>query len=44
MKLGRYYGIEDHVKSLLEYVTIKKKNSDFVLPWNEYKDLVMDLQ
>lgn len=43
-KFGRYYGIEDHVRSLLEYVTIKKKNSDFVLPWNEYKDLVMDLQ
>jgi predicted transcriptional regulator len=44
MKFGRYYDIENHVKSLLEYVTIKKKNSDFVLPWNEYKDLVMDLQ
>jgi predicted transcriptional regulator len=44
MKLGRYYDIENHVKSLLEYVTIKKKNNDFVLPWNEYEDLVMDLQ
>lgn len=44
LKFGKYYDIEDHVKTLLEYVDTKKKNSDFVLPWNEYKDLVKDLE
>jgi len=44
LKFGKYYDLEDHVKTLLEYVDIKKKNSNFVLPWNEYKDLIRDLQ
>lgn len=44
LKFGKYYDIEDHVKTLLEYVDAKKKNSNFVLPWNEYKDLVKDLE
>jgi predicted transcriptional regulator len=43
-KFGRYYAIEKHIETLLEYVNTKKKNSYFVLPWNEYQDLVKDLQ
>jgi predicted transcriptional regulator len=44
VKFGKYYDIEDHIKTLLEYVDTKQKNSDFVLPWNEYNDLVKDLE
>ncbi|MFH0904467.1 MAG: ArsR family transcriptional regulator [Methanobacteriota archaeon] len=36
---ARIYDIPEHMESLLEYVRIKKKNSNFVLPWNEYMDL-----
>ncbi|MCX9015376.1 MAG: ArsR family transcriptional regulator [Candidatus Methanoperedens sp.] len=36
---GRLYDMEDHVKSLLEYIDTKEKNSTFVLPWDEYMDL-----
>ena len=44
IKFGRYYAIEEHIETLLEYVSTKKKNRDFVLQWNEYQDLVKDLQ
>lgn len=44
VKFGKYYDMEEHVKTLLEYVKVKQKNSDFVLPWNEYQNLVKDLQ
>lgn len=36
---ARNYDISEHVKSLLEYIRTKKKNSNFVLPWNEYVDI-----
>jgi predicted transcriptional regulator len=44
IKFGRYYAIEKHIETLLEYIATKKKNSTFVLPWGEYQDLVKDLQ
>lgn len=44
VEFGRYYDIEDHVKRLLDYIDTKKKNSDYVLPWNEFQDLIRDLQ
>lgn len=40
---GRLYDMEEHVKSLLEYLGTKEKNSNFVLPWNEYIDLLDSL-
>lgn len=43
LKYGRYYDMEGHIEKLLEYVATMKNNSDFVLPWNEYEDLVRDL-
>lgn len=36
---ARLYDIPEHVESLLEYVRTKKKNSNFVLPWNEFMDI-----
>lgn len=36
---ARIYDIPEHIESLLEYVMTKKKNSNFVLPWNEYMDI-----
>lgn len=44
LKFGRYYDIEEHIITLLEYLELQKKNSDLVLPWSEYNDLIMDLQ
>ena len=44
LKFGRYYDIKDHIITLLEYLELQKKNSDLVLPWNEYNDLIMDMQ
>lgn len=38
-KVARIYDIPEHVELLLEYVRTKKKNSNFVLPWNEYMDI-----
>ena len=37
--LPRLYDISEHVESLQEYVRTKKKNSNFVLPWNEFMDI-----
>lgn len=36
---ARIYDIPEHIESLLEYVKTKKKNSNFVLPWNEFMDI-----
>ncbi|VVB93072.1 Uncharacterised protein [uncultured archaeon] len=36
---ARIYDISEHIESLLEYVRTKKKNNNFVLPWNEYMDI-----
>ncbi|WP_094227424.1 winged helix-turn-helix domain-containing protein [Methanolobus psychrotolerans] len=44
LKYGKYYDMEDHIEKLLEYAATMKKNSDFVLPWNEYMDLARDLE
>jgi len=44
VKYSQFYNIEKHVKLLMEYLDQQKKNTDFVLPWNEYQDLVRDLQ
>ncbi|MEA3294488.1 MAG: hypothetical protein U9P81_05865 [Euryarchaeota archaeon] len=30
----RHYDMEEHAVSLMEYLRIQKKNSDFVLPWS----------
>ncbi len=38
-KVARIYDIPEHVESLQDYVRTKKKNSNFVLPWNEYMDI-----
>lgn len=43
LKIGRLYDMEEHVKLLLEYLETKEKNSNFVLPWNEYIDLLDSL-
>jgi predicted transcriptional regulator len=42
-KYASYYDIEDHVRTLLEYLDIKEKNSNFVLPWNEYQEVLESL-
>ncbi|MDW7731409.1 MAG: hypothetical protein SCH66_03145 [Methanolobus sp.] len=39
IEFGKHYDIEDHVKTLIDYMDTKKKNSDYVLPWNEYQIL-----
>lgn len=39
LNTGRRYDMEEHAASLLEYLRIQKKNSDRVLPWNEYMDI-----
>nr|WP_321497020.1 ArsR family transcriptional regulator [uncultured Methanolobus sp.] len=44
LMISRYYDMEDHIEKLLEYLATMKKNSDFVLPWNEYKSLLKDLE
>ncbi len=36
---AKIYDIPEHIESLLEYVMTKNKNSNFVLPWNEYMDI-----
>lgn len=36
---ARIYDIPEHIGSVLEYVMTKKKNSNFVLPWNEFMDI-----
>jgi len=37
--VARIYDIPENIESLLEYVRTKKKNSNFVLPWNEFMDI-----
>jgi predicted transcriptional regulator len=44
MNIARHYDIEDHIRSLLDYLRTKEKNSDFVLPWDEYLDLVESMK
>ena len=39
LKVGRYYDLEKHIETLLEYQRTKEKNSNTVLPWSEYMDL-----
>jgi len=39
LNTGRRYDMEEHAASLLEYLRIQEKNSDRVLPWNEYMDI-----
>lgn len=43
IKYASYYDIEDHVRTLLEYLDKKEKNSDFVLPWKEYQEVLESL-
>ncbi|KAF5427032.1 MAG: hypothetical protein C5S41_01915 [Candidatus Methanomarinus sp.] len=43
LNTGRRYDMEEHAALLMEYLRIQKKNSDFVLPWNEYMDIIEDL-
>lgn len=43
LKYAIYYDIEAHVRNLLEYIDKKEKRSDFVLPWNEYQELLESL-
>jgi len=43
LKYAIYYNIESHVKTLLEYLDKKEKNSDFVLPWQEYTEILESL-
>ena len=43
LNTGRRYDMEEHTALLLEYLRIQKKNSDFVLPWNEYMDIIEGL-
>lgn len=40
---GRYYDIEEHIASLLEYLKTKTKNSGSVLPWDEYEELIENM-
>ena len=40
LKVGRYYDLEKHIETLLEYQRTKEKNSNTVLPWSEYMDLL----
>ncbi|MCC4769647.1 hypothetical protein FXV91_05340 [Methanosarcina sp. DH2] len=43
LKYAGYYNIEAHVRTLLEYLDKKENNSDFVLPWKEYQELLESL-
>jgi len=43
LNTGRRYDMEEHAASLLEYLRIQEKNSDRVLPWNEYMDIIKSL-
>ena len=43
LNTGRRYDMEEHAASLLEYLRIQEKNSDRVLPWNEYMDIIEGL-
>ena len=43
LNTGRRYDMEEHIASLLEYLRIQEKNSDRVLPWNEYMDIIDSL-
>jgi predicted transcriptional regulator len=43
IKYACYYDIEDHVRTLFEYLDLKDKNSDFVLPWKEYQEVLESL-
>ena len=40
LDFGKYYDLEEHIASLIEYLKIKTKNSGFVLPWDEYEELI----
>jgi len=39
LNIGRRYDMEKHIELLLEYQRAKQKNSNIVLPWNEYLDM-----
>ena len=39
LNVGRYYDMEKHIESLMEYQRTKEKKSNTVLPWSEYMDL-----
>ncbi|NOR48512.1 MAG: helix-turn-helix domain-containing protein [Methanosarcinaceae archaeon] len=39
LNVGRYYDMEKHIESLMEYQRTKEKKSNTVLPWSEYVDL-----
>ena len=43
LNAGRRYDMEEHVALLLEYLRIQEKNSDLVLPWDEYMDIFNSL-
>ncbi|WP_197082135.1 hypothetical protein [Methanosarcina siciliae] len=43
LKYAIYYDIEAHVRTLLEYLDKKETSSNFVLPWNEYQELLESL-
>ena len=43
LNTGRRYDMEEHTASLQEYLRIQEKNSDLVLPWNEYMDIFNSL-
>lgn len=44
VKFGKIYDMEGHAKILQEYLQDKEKNSSFLLPWNEFIDLVKDIE
>ena len=44
LNTARRYDIEEHIKSLLDYLRTKEKNSDFVLPWDEYLSLFESME
>ncbi len=44
LKYSSYYDLEDHVKALLEYLEIKQTKTNFLLPWNEYQDILASME
>lgn len=44
LKYSSYYDLEDHVKALLEYLETKQNKTNFLLPWNEYQDILASME
>lgn len=44
VKYSSYYDLEDHVNLLLDYLETKEAKTNFLLPWNEYQDILASME